>query len=347
MLKFTVYGAGKIKLLETMIGNWMRETDTPYDIVNVIDVDEMLREGIESVPTIIIQPTMEGDSPASGTVSQEFKKYHTMDAILGNRIRIATDFSPPARNAFVYGIQLARHLERELEVIHVLNPATDLNTGYMIDPEIESRKRDLLDEWVADAEKSGVTASGQFILGFPVEELLNLSKDRSNLLVVGARGDSGLLEKVFGSVASNLARRAEAPILVVPHEASFKPFKEVVYAAAAKEVDRQAAGLIRSVVVHFGGRLHVIHVDNGIRDDWNTDRFPKEEYERLEMVTEKISDTNVPSGISKYADKVNADLIVATSRHRDFWDNLLHHSVTKELSINPSVPVLILHETKK
>ena len=101
------------------------------------------------------------------------------------KIIVPTDFSSGADAAVKYAIQLAFFLKADVELVHVLNPATDLNTGYMIDPGIETVKRNKLKAITDDAkamltEKMAeeVKIFSSFILGFPIEEVVSLSNCR-------------------------------------------------------------------------------------------------------------------------------------------------------------------------
>jgi nucleotide-binding universal stress UspA family protein len=53
--------------------------------------------------------------------------------------------------------------------------------------------------------------------GFPVEELVNASRD-ADMIVVGSRGAGGFSRLMMGSVADQVARHAHCPVLIVPPE---------------------------------------------------------------------------------------------------------------------------------
>jgi nucleotide-binding universal stress UspA family protein len=53
--------------------------------------------------------------------------------------------------------------------------------------------------------------------GFPVEELVNASRD-ADMIVVGSRGAGGFARLMMGSVADQVARHAHCPVLIVPPE---------------------------------------------------------------------------------------------------------------------------------
>ena len=53
--------------------------------------------------------------------------------------------------------------------------------------------------------------------GFPVEELVNASKD-ADMVVLGSRGAGGFTRMLLGSTAGQVVQHAHCPVLIVPPE---------------------------------------------------------------------------------------------------------------------------------
>lgn len=53
--------------------------------------------------------------------------------------------------------------------------------------------------------------------GFPVEELVNASKD-ADLIVLGSHGAGGFARMLLGSTAGQVVQHAHCPVLIVPPE---------------------------------------------------------------------------------------------------------------------------------
>jgi len=353
MIRFKVYGIDQQDDLTSMITNWMKESNIPFNVENIVDVDQFIEEGINSIPTIIIQTEIKLEQRQyrdKETFSNAIRKITSkMSSIVTNKIVVPTDFSKTAENAAKYGAELAKFLGGGLEVVHVLNPATDLNTGYMIDPGIESVKREKLQDFCGQmAENSGVNVTSKFILGFPIEEITQLSEESDVLLVVGATGESDLLEKVFGSVASHLARRSKAPVLIVPKGATFHPFKEVVYASNDAGMDYRISSLVKNFVSQFKSRLHSVHIGQN-------DQYPKWQMQAIfgeteavpELKIKHLQEANVVEGLNHYCEKEKADLLILTTQERSFWRTIVHSSITKEMALHPHLPLLVLHDGRK
>ena len=65
---------------------------------------------------------------------------------------------------------------------------------------------------------SGMSAEGRIVEGDPRERLLRLiESERADLLVVGSRGRTGIVQLVLGSVSSHAVGHAGCSVLVVKH----------------------------------------------------------------------------------------------------------------------------------
>jgi nucleotide-binding universal stress UspA family protein len=79
---------------------------------------------------------------------------------------------------------------------------------------------------VAVAQKEGATISAALLIeGEPATALLTIAKERAaDLVVVGALRDTSIAERLLGTVASEVVRRAECEVLVVrPRSGSAGP----------------------------------------------------------------------------------------------------------------------------
>jgi nucleotide-binding universal stress UspA family protein len=132
------------------------------------------------------------------------------------RLLVATDGSNDAKRAVAW----VRHLP--LPVGHTIMAITVVPRMPAIDGD---RTDDLRDALIADARRladdtasellrAGV-ATGRVIDGDPREQIVAAARDwRADLVVVGARGVSGLARFLLGSVSLAVARHAPCPVLI-------------------------------------------------------------------------------------------------------------------------------------
>jgi nucleotide-binding universal stress UspA family protein/quercetin dioxygenase-like cupin family protein len=157
-----------------------------------------------------------------------------------------TDFSENSRPAFQTACGMARDNNATLLVLHIIAPSEsplaqagalvwgDDGTVHVPDPRQSSEAQRALAElpW---PEPSGaqVRVERRLAEGDPADEILRLTKTLScDLVVMGTHGKTGLGRLLTGSVAENVLRKADCPVLVV--KAPERRTPEPVWDAPAK-----------------------------------------------------------------------------------------------------------------
>lgn len=142
------------------------------------------------------------------------------------KILVAIDFSKLSHEALDYAIGLAEELGARLTVLYVVEPldftgvdvlgGTPIATQAIVEEHLKQARREI--ERVRTRKLAKLpNASVAVRLGRPADEIVAAGgKGRSNLIVVGTHGRSGLSHLLMGSVAERVVRHAACPVLVVP-----------------------------------------------------------------------------------------------------------------------------------
>jgi nucleotide-binding universal stress UspA family protein len=362
MIFFKILGVGtsEHEYLKQMLVDWMRDQKIPFAVDDVKEIDDFIESGITSIPAVVINnhikfqrkdfSDLRSFARAIFDFVERFKKMKM------KKILVPTDFSPTANNAAKYAVQLSHFFNCEINLVHIFHPAVDINTGYYLDPELENKKRNLLKEQAANLNQgtAGDVATTlqiktQFAMGFPIEEIVRLSKSDDCMIVMGATGESGMFGKVFGSISSGVARMAHCPVLLIPSGANFSPYKQIMYASNEARFDEKIALVIKQFVSTFDAQLHCVHVNKGsdYYPDWEMKGlFGKNGYD-VHLVEGNIPESNIVKGLNEYASSNSIELLIMGTRHRNFWENLVHKSVTKKVALNPQLPLLVFHAGDK
>jgi len=146
-----------------------------------------------------------------------------------NKIMVAVDFSQYSPAAVRYAVDLAKDVGAEVLLVNVYNQR-DINVLKKIEIEYpkfsfnQYYEENLLDrrsrlEALADECKSeapDVKTVSLVLAGVPHEELLKAIDDRQpDLLVVGIKGRSNLMDALTGSCARRLFRHSPIPVLSI------------------------------------------------------------------------------------------------------------------------------------
>jgi nucleotide-binding universal stress UspA family protein len=93
--------------------------------------------------------------------------------------------------------------------------------------------------------------------------------------------------------------------------------------------------------------LHSVHIgQNDQYPEWQMLAIFGESDEVPELKIEYLNDPNVVEGLNTYCEKENADLLILTTQQRTFWRTVVHSSITKEMALNPHLPLLVLHDER-
>ncbi|GAA4869188.1 universal stress protein [Serinicoccus chungangensis] len=139
------------------------------------------------------------------------------------RILYATDGSPSAALARARTVDLVRHTDAEVHVVHVAlvspwtNP-TPLSPGQRERVQLEARP--VLDAGAAALEAEGVSVTGTYLrTGRATDEILRLRDEiDADLIVIGSRGQNAFVRVLLGNDAEGVVRHAPCAVLVVRSE---------------------------------------------------------------------------------------------------------------------------------
>lgn len=127
-----------------------------------------------------------------------------------------TDFSECSKHAFQLACELAKQSQAKVVVLHSHIPPV-LVPGEIPPPDelhIQSKEeaRQLLNRVVP--ENTNVRLEHRLVTGSAVEAILDTARQiDADLIVMGTQGRKGVKRFLLGSVAENVLRRAECPVL--------------------------------------------------------------------------------------------------------------------------------------
>ena len=185
------------------------------------------------------------------------------------RILVATDFSTTADMAEKIAYQLARQLEAELHLVHVRVILEDPLMAEEQQMEIE-RMMSSTDEATRQAfardrsGEPGITVRTHLIRSVSAAEAITetASDLDCDLIVMGTQGRRGIKHMLLGSVAENVIRSADLPVLTVRPGTAFPdhgPKKILV----AHDFSDRSAGAVRAAgewARAFDADLTLLHV---------------------------------------------------------------------------------------
>lgn len=141
-------------------------------------------------------------------------------------ITYATDFSPASFAAFPHALRLARITGAELTILYVLPSALSpfIDGGYVpqeiwdqVDAGLRAEASVEMNRLLRQAVDAGVRATASIVdTGVPADEIVRAAEQaRTDLLVLGTHGRTGVARLMLGSVAARVVATASCPVLTV------------------------------------------------------------------------------------------------------------------------------------
>lgn len=275
-------------------------------------------------------------------------------------ILVPTDFSPTAKNAYHFALEVAQAKGLRIRLVHCFLPDVDPAFPYMGVNSVEfiAAKEELIDKFKQHtlAPHDGgvmtrVEVDTDILPGYPTEEIVKLSKSGEvAMIVMGTTGEHGLAGKLFGSVSTHISRKAHCPVLLVPNGAHFNGFKEILFASSYEAVHPNVLKQLKDLSMLFGSSVHFVHVREPNEtinyqeiEERIFDFFFGEDDPVFAFNMDMVHSENAINGLNNYAKLRQVDLTVMVSPRRSFWENMLHKSKTKAMALNTSIPMLVFH----
>lgn len=274
-------------------------------------------------------------------------------------ILVPTDFSKSAHNAYLYARDLAASIGAQLNVMHAHHPhLADLDKNNMpSDQELMEYKRTQLESFINDAlpkstegiiEKKAINK--EVIIGFPKEEIIKYSDQKEiAMILMSTTGSGSVMDKLFGSVSSEVSLKAHCPVWLVPPNTKFNGIKNILYAGNYESADGRMLREISGLANLFQANVHLVHVSKKKSFEENKiqelvlERLFNKKAPTLDFKMETVVSEKIWEGLDYYASENDIDLTVIVTKHRSFWENIRHSSITKKLVFHTKTPLLIMH----
>jgi len=146
------------------------------------------------------------------------------DTELGTRVALKnilflTDFSEPSQTALPFALALAREYGAVIHALHILLPepysyATPETTAAALDAQEDTAREEMQR---VDAELSGLPHQVTLVRGVSVwEQVEQAIRDTdADVIVLGTHGRTGAQRLLLGSVAEEIFRHSEVPVMTI------------------------------------------------------------------------------------------------------------------------------------
>lgn len=242
-----------------------------------------------------------------------------------------TDFSAPAKNAFIYAREIARKTKSKLTVLH----SVKLPYAY------GSEK--MMEEIIKNNPYKDLSIETRIDFGETVPGILKYAGD---LIVMGSTGKSKMGKVLFGSISSKVMLKAPVPVLVVPPELPYSNFDHIIFATDFRDRDLENLSALTEWAKLFDTEITVLHVasDDSMETKIKFRGFKEIVHEEIDyphVNFRLIQENDFYSGMSAYLHDQVDELVVLSRHKKSFFQNLFNESHIKQ-TVYTKVPILVL-----
>ena len=179
---------------------------------------------------------------------------------------VALDGSECALHALDVALLLAKAASSKISICSVADTASLSGTRSLAKIEkaleaIRAHAWRVVDEALAKATSSGVTATGIVPEGEPVFEIVSHAKGvGADAIFVGTHGRSGLKRLFMGSVAEGVLRTASVPVVTVRSETRIAASRLILVPIDGSACSLEALDVAVGFATELGGDVIVCHV---------------------------------------------------------------------------------------
>ena len=268
---------------------------------------------------------------------------------------ILTDFFQAANRALDYATNLALPLRARLVLLHVRRDS-------VLDPEMFTGRLSNLSQQAINLALNHVAQDfpvpvvaeiGHGQVSFAVADAV--SRHHPALIVLGRPDESSVPDELVQTTSLDILRTSPYPMLVVPHTVVRGTLPRRVLLAVDGEAFSLGdhAGTVRQLFTALGAELTVLYV---------APAGPNAEAEAAAaLVTVQqtgltvglpaaqvraVASDHPAEGILKTAKAADFDMVMVIARPRSFLGKLFHRSVTAQVLLHSTLPVLVVPATE-
>ncbi len=276
-------------------------------------------------------------------------------------ILVPTDFSPNAKKALLYAVELAKKGGEKIILFHANHFAYlnfDVSQTTLVEQNISLEKKvvkQLTDLSNKISKEHDIVCEAVHKQGLFMDVLTDVvKKHKVDLIVMGTKGKAAVENVLMGSNTANIIGKVNCPIIAVPEKSRHKALKKIVFATDYKSTDTKSLELLIEIATPTNAHIDVIHIAS---DEYSEieelDHLNKFELKVLKKNTyENISykllnGVEIDRELELYIKRESICLIGITNQHRTFIQKIFgKRSVTKKLLYHTGIPLIAFYQKK-
>ncbi|WP_100614869.1 universal stress protein [Confluentibacter citreus] len=175
-----------------------------------------------------------------------------------------------------------------------------------------------------------------------------VAQKKIHLIVMGTKGTTDLKKLPIGSNAGNVITKVKCATMVIPENAKYKAPKEIAFPTDFSIFYRpEILQPIIDIVETNNASVNVLHVNrNGV--ELNDDQQKNKDYLDDYFTNHNhsfhfLTNTHLEDAVQQFVDDRSINLITMLAKNLNYFQKILFHPTSNEISYYKNVPFLILH----
>jgi nucleotide-binding universal stress UspA family protein len=269
-------------------------------------------------------------------------------------ILVLTDFSINADYVAHYALELAQKIKAKLLVCNIYEvPAGEETTDRNSWPlrtceansvydlgELVARLKTTLDmqETEGNFRPDIEQCSEEGMVGLKLKDII--LKHDVLLAVISAHNRDNLIGYFGRDHAWDIIDNATFPVLVIPYQTRFKPFKRIAFATLMNNTDAGVLESLTRLAKYSNSEILITNVTSDKKEERSMNQFFNQcDYSKI--FYREIIGFNVADCLKRLTDEVEIDLLAIVHRRRSFLQEIIGGSVTRKMADHPGKPLLI------
>ena len=272
-------------------------------------------------------------------------------------ILVPIDFSVCSKHAVKVAVELAMRWEAHIHLINAIRvpvPHADIGTHAVIDPVIHEYEDDVkrsFDELEDEVPSLRAVTYHTKTYVSHVTDAISSEIDQKNidLVVMGTKGSHDPIEKLLGSVSSEVISFAHIPVLMVPENISSLKIKKIGLALDNRAITMpKKLAIIPAIADIFDAEVVVFNIHKAGEsvnfEKSHNGKLLSKLLKKTRHTYQHITSDSLIDTIYDFIGSSHLDMLVVMPRKHGLLDSLFHKSTSRNLSMKVKVPMLSIHQ---
>jgi nucleotide-binding universal stress UspA family protein len=275
-------------------------------------------------------------------------------------ILFPTDFSENAIHASEYAGLLAQKFDANVVLLNIYSVPiiTDYQVPYNVNDftmemkaSSEKNLQIFADKFIETSSLSKERISQKLEYGFVADVIVETAKAiGADMIVMGTKGASNILEKWIGTTAQTVMKTTECPVWIIPQDATINYPQKFLYAADLQEDEILATQKVMEFATPLQALCKVIHIDDYFEISVNEEvkekiNELKEEFKDDDNVfIRNIRRDDIIEGLETYIKSYKPDVLALAVYDKSIFSKIFEESVTNHFVYESDLPLLIFRK---